>query len=171
MNVSQGFVAQIMKNIDPVGVDTRQGRALRRCLHYGKSPNRVWYLHSYDKFKPFEFESKGFIDGYSRCILWLNLLRSKKDPKEVCNVFVNYMTVTKGVPQRAALILGQNILMKGSQRYPRRTHEDDLAVHSSFLFEKPRVVVIFFQRTCLQWHIQQHRVFTSRVFQIFCYLR
>ena len=36
----------------------------------------------------------------------------------------------------------------------------------SFLFGKPRVVGTFFQRTCLQWHIQQHRVFTSRVFQI-----
>ena len=36
----------------------------------------------------------------------------------------------------------------------------------SFLFGKPRVVGTFFQRTCSQWHIQQHRVFTSRVFQI-----
>ena len=41
-----------MKELDPVGVDTRQGRALRRCLYYGKSPNRVWHLDSYDKLKP-----------------------------------------------------------------------------------------------------------------------
>ena len=52
MNISQGFVAQIMKELDPVGVDTRRGRALRRCLYYDKSPNRVWHLDSYDKFKP-----------------------------------------------------------------------------------------------------------------------
>ena len=60
----------------------------------------------------------------------------------------------------------ENILIAGSQRHPRRNHEDDLAGHSSFLFGKPRVVGTFFQRTCSQWHIQQHRVFTSRVFQI-----
>ena len=69
MNVSQGFVAQIMKDPEPAGVDTRRGRALRRYLYYGKSPNRVWHLGSYDKFKPFGFESKGCIDGDSRCIL------------------------------------------------------------------------------------------------------
>ena len=73
MNVSQGFVTQIMKDLDPVGVDTRRGRALRRCLYYGKSPNRVWHLDSYDKFKPFGFESKRCIDGDSRCILWEEL--------------------------------------------------------------------------------------------------
>ena len=33
MNVSQGFVTQIMKDLNPVGVDTRRGRALRHCLN------------------------------------------------------------------------------------------------------------------------------------------
>ena len=99
MNVSQGVVAQIMKDIDLVGVDTRRGRALRRRLYYDKSPNRAWHLDSYDTFKPFGSESKGCIDGDSRCILWLNILRSNKDSKEVGNIFDNYLTVTKGVPQ------------------------------------------------------------------------
>ena len=108
MNVSQEFVAQIMRDFDAVGVDTRRGRALRRCLYYGKSPNRVWHLHSFNKFKPFGFESKGCIDGDSRCI---NILRSNKDPKEVCNIFVNYLTVTKGVPQRVVLILGRRTFL------------------------------------------------------------
>ena len=44
MNVSQGFVAQIMKELDPVSVDTRRRRALRRCLYYDKSPNRYGIL-------------------------------------------------------------------------------------------------------------------------------
>ena len=69
MKVSQGFVAQIMKDLDPVDVDTRRGRALRLCLYYDKSPNRVWHLDSYDTFKPFGLESKGCIDGGSRYIL------------------------------------------------------------------------------------------------------
>ena len=71
-----------------------------------KSPNRIWHLDSYDKFKPFGFESKRCIDGDSRCTFWLNILRLNKDPKEVCNTFVNYLAVTKGVPQKVTLILG-----------------------------------------------------------------
>ena len=51
-------VSQITKDLDPFGVDARRGRALRRCLYYGKSPNRLWHVHSYDKFKPFGYESK-----------------------------------------------------------------------------------------------------------------
>ena len=111
MNVSQEFVTQIMKNLDPVGVDTRQGRALRRCLYYGKSPKRVWHLNGCDKFKPFGFESKRYIDGDSRCILWLNILRSNKYPKEVCNIFVNYFTVTKRIPQKIAVNLGRRTFL------------------------------------------------------------
>ena len=69
MNVSPGFVAQRMRDLEPLGVDIRRGRALRRCLYYGKNPNRGWHLDSYDMLKPFGFESKGCIDGDSRCIL------------------------------------------------------------------------------------------------------
>ena len=99
MDVSQEFIAQIMKDLDPV--DTRRGRALRRCLYYDKSPNRVWHLHNYDKFKPFGFESKRCIDADSRSILWLNILRSNKDQKEVCKV-----------PQRVALILRRRTFLQ-----------------------------------------------------------
>ena len=76
-----------------------------------KNPNRVWHLDSYDKFKPFGFEILGCIDGYSRCILRLNILRSNKDPKVVYNVFVNYMKVTKGVPRKVPLFVGRETFL------------------------------------------------------------
>ena len=50
-----------MKDLDPVGVDTTRGRALRRYLCYGKSPNRVWHLDSYDKFKRFGLRARGVL--------------------------------------------------------------------------------------------------------------
>ena len=90
----------------------KTGKSIETLLkYYGKSPNRVWHLDSYDKFKPFGFENKRCIDGDSRCIIWLNILRSNKDPKEVCNIFVNYLTVTKRVPQKVALILGRRTFL------------------------------------------------------------
>ena len=106
MNLLQVVVAQIMRDFDPVGVDVRQRRALRRRLYYGKSPNRVWHLDGYDKFKPFGFENRGCTDGDRRYILWLNNLRSNKVPKELCNICVTYLTVTKEIPWKVALIVG-----------------------------------------------------------------
>ena len=89
----------------------KTGEGNETCLYYDKSPNRVWHLDSYDKFKPFGFESKRCIDGDSRCILWLNILRSNKYPKEVCNIFVNYFTVTKRIPQKIAVNLGRRTFL------------------------------------------------------------
>ena len=71
-----------MKELGLVFIEKRRRRALRRCLYYGKRINRVWHLDSYDKFKPFGFESKGCIDAESRWMLRLIILRSNKDPKK-----------------------------------------------------------------------------------------
>ena len=56
-----------MRNLDPVGVDARQRRALRCHLYYEKSSIRVWHLDGYDKFKLYGFEIHGYINGYSGC--------------------------------------------------------------------------------------------------------
>ena len=82
MNVSRSVVSQIMRDLDLVGVDARRSIVLRRRLYYSKSPNRVSHLDGYDKFKPFGFEIHGCIDGFSRCVLWLNILRLNKTQKK-----------------------------------------------------------------------------------------
>ena len=164
LNVSRGIVAQIMKELEPVGVDARRRRTLRRRLYYSKGPNWVWYLDGYDKLKPFGFEIHGSIDGYSRRGLWLNVLKSNKDPKEVCNLFVSYLTVIQGVPRKIVADRGtKNVFIPVSQRFLRRNHENDLAWHLSFLFRKSIasqrieafwLVDIVFRRTYSQWSIQ-----------------
>ena len=40
------------------------------------------------------------MDGYSRHVLWLRVIRSNKDPKEVCNLYFNYLLIEKGVPRK-----------------------------------------------------------------------
>ena len=150
-----------MKELDPAGVDARRRSTLRRRLYYSKGPNWVWHLDGYDKLKPFGFEIHGCIDEYSRHVLWLNVLKSDKDPKEVCNLFVNYLTVIKGVPHKIVADRGtENVFIGGSQRFLRRNHEDDLAGHLSFLFGKSianRRIEAFwsqFRRSCAGWWIQ-----------------
>ena len=66
MNFSRAVLAQSVRDLDHVGIDARQRRALRRRLYYSKSPNKVWHLDGYDKFEPFGFEIHGGIDEYSR---------------------------------------------------------------------------------------------------------
>lgn len=106
MNASPEVVAQITRDFDLVGVDARWGRRLRSCLYYGKTPNRVQYFDGYDMLKPLEFEIQ-----CSRCVLWLKNLSSNKDPKELCNLFVNYLTITKGDTRKVVLIVGRRTFL------------------------------------------------------------
>ena len=104
---------------------------------YSKRPNWVWHLGGYNKLKPFGFEIHGCIDGYSRGVLWLNLLRSNKDQKKLCNLFSISLIVMKDVPCRIIADRGtENVFIAGSQRFLKRNHEDILAGHSSFLSGK-----------------------------------
>ena len=101
--VSIVAVAQIMKTPDPI-VNKTGRRILRHRVYYSPDPNWVWYLDGYDKLKPCDFEIHGCMDGYTRHILWLSVIRSNKDRKEVCNLYFNYLLVAKGVPQKLWLI-------------------------------------------------------------------
>ena len=89
-----------MKHLDIIGVNMRRRGTLRRRLYYSQGTNRVWYLDGYDKLKPYSFEIYGCIDRYNRRVLWLSVIRSNKDPKEVCNLYFNYLLIAKGVPQK-----------------------------------------------------------------------
>ena len=90
--VSRVIVAQAMKHLDPIGVNTRRRRTLRRRLYYSQGPNWVWHLDGYDRLKPYGFEIHGCIDGYSRRVLWLSVIRSNKDPKQVYNLYLNCLS-------------------------------------------------------------------------------
>ena len=83
--VSRVIVAQIMKHLDTIGVNTRRRGTLRGLLYYSQGTNQVWHLDGYDKLKPYSFEIHCCIDRYSRRVLWLSVIRSNKDPKEACN--------------------------------------------------------------------------------------
>ena len=87
-----------MKHFDRIDVNTRGRQTLRRRLFYSQGPNWVWRLDGYDKLKSYGFEIHGCIDGYSRRVLWLSVIRSNKDRKEVCNLYLNYLSIAKGVP-------------------------------------------------------------------------
>ena len=51
-----------MKDLDPVGVDTRRGRALRRCLYYGiKVPAGYGILIVMTSLSPLGLRARGVL--------------------------------------------------------------------------------------------------------------
>ena len=75
-------------------------------------------LDGYDKLKPHDFEIHGCMDGYSRHVSWLSVIRSNKDPKEACNLYFNYLLILKGVPRKTVAGRGtENVNIAGSQRF------------------------------------------------------
>ena len=60
------------------------------------------------------------MNGYSRHVLWFSVTRSNKDPKEVCNLYFNYLSIAKGVPRKIVADRGtENVNIVGSQRFLR----------------------------------------------------
>jgi len=100
-----------------------------------------------DKLLPFGFGIHGLIDGYSKKILWLNVLSSNKNPKLIQTVQnLNFKT--------ARIIRADKGTENGIvARIQRFFHEDD---ESSFLYGKSTANQIiearwsFLRRSCLQ---------------------
>jgi hypothetical protein len=87
-----------MKIIDPVGVDFRLSRRLRRRQYGVKGPNFLWHIDSYDKLKRYGLCINGCIDGFSRCIIWLNVFHTSSDPRVVAGYFMEAVSDKKGCP-------------------------------------------------------------------------
>lgn len=48
----------------------------------------MWHIDEYGKLKPFGFDIRGAINGYSRKLLWLNVLPSNHNLKTTESLFV-----------------------------------------------------------------------------------
>ena len=133
MMVSRVTVSEIMKHLGPIGVNTRRKGTLRRLIYYSQGSTWVWNLDGFGKFKPYGFEIHGCIDGYSRLVLLLSVIRSRKDPKEARNFYFNYLLIAKGVPRKIVTDRGtENVNIVGSQIFLRQNHSDNLSGYQSF---------------------------------------
>ena len=62
-------------------------------------PNFISHIDGYDKLKPYGFCIHSAIDGYSRCILWLEVGPSNNDPMVTIQNYVDCMRQLGGCPQ------------------------------------------------------------------------
>ena len=79
--VPRSVVEELMRELDPVGCETRRAKRLRRRTYRVPGPNFCWHTDGYDKLKPYGFPIHGFIDGWSRKIIWLRVARSNNKPE------------------------------------------------------------------------------------------
>ena len=85
-------VQDLLKELDPDGVQARKAHCLKRRVYHNPGPSYSWHIDGYDKLKPWGFPIHGAIDGFSRRILWLNITRSNNSPD---NIAVFYLSVVK----------------------------------------------------------------------------
>ena len=98
LNIPRDTVQVSMQLIDPEGVDPWLSRRLRRHMYHARGPNFLWHIDSYDKLKHYGLCINGCIDGFLRCILWLNAFHTSSDPKVVAGYYVETVTDRKGCP-------------------------------------------------------------------------
>jgi len=85
---------------DPLGVELRRRKRLRRRRYFSPGPNSVWHLDGHDKLKPYGFSIHGCIDGFSRRIIWLDVSSSNKKPELVATYYLNAVKQLGGVPRK-----------------------------------------------------------------------
>ncbi|KAK0134343.1 hypothetical protein N1851_005019 [Merluccius polli] len=133
--VSQETVRQIIKALDPHGVEMRRAHRLRRRLYTTRGPNALWHMDSYDKLKPFGICINGCIDGYSRYVLWMEAYTTNNDPKVIASYYLQCVERVGGCPERLRADRGtENGHVEGMHNFLRREHGDAFAGEKSFLY-------------------------------------
>lgn len=133
--VSQDTIRQIIKLVDPQGVELRRARRLRRRQYSCRGPNALWHMDGYDKLKPYGIAINGCIDGFSRYVLWMEAYTTNNDTKVVANYFMKTVSCIGGCPERIRADRGtENGCVEEMQMFLRRNHTDSFAGEKSFLY-------------------------------------
>lgn len=125
--VTQNTVRNILKFLDPHGVEQRRRNRLLRRRYINPGPNYLWHVDSYDKLKPYGICINGAIDGFSRCIIWLHAYSTNSNPSVIAGYFIAEVEKRRGTPAMIRSDFGtENGAMANMQRFLRwSTHGED----------------------------------------------
>lgn len=92
----------------------------------------MWYYAGYDKLKPYGFPIHGAIDGYSRKILWLEVVRSNNKPEVPARFYLDCVKNIEGCPLVVRSDCGtENGVLAAMQCYFRKDGNDVFAGHNA----------------------------------------
>ena len=98
ITVPRVVVAELLRELDPVGVQERSRHRLKRRVYRNPGPNYSWHSDGYDKLKPYGFPIHGCIDGWSRKILWLYVMQSNNQPNNIGMYYLEAVQQYNGCP-------------------------------------------------------------------------
>jgi len=61
LSVTNESVRLILRQIDPIGVESRRRQRLVRRTYWSKGPNHTWHVDGYDKLRQFGFLISGSV--------------------------------------------------------------------------------------------------------------
>ena len=133
--VNQETVRLLIKMFDPVGVELRKRRRLRRRQYYNKGPDFTWHMDGYDKLSPYGICIHGCVDGFSRNIVWLEAYRTNSDPKVIGSYYVNAIKIRNQCPRLIRADRGtENGHVRQIQHFLRSNANDSFAGENSFMY-------------------------------------
>lgn len=133
--VTQNTIREMLSLLDPIGVDGRKRKRLRRRQYSTQGPNCIWHVDSYDKLKPYGICINGAIDGFSRYVLWLRAGRTSSDPKVIAGYFVQTIENLGGHPHTIRSDMGtENGTIEKIQTALRRLFPEDGSQRPPFLY-------------------------------------
>ena len=125
---------EIVKELDPDGVQAQKKKRLRRRTYAVPGPNHLWHIDGYDKLKPFGFSIHGCIDGFSRRLIWLEVGPTNKNPQVIAHFYIQAIKQLNGVPARIRCDDGtENSVIEPIHIALRSRHDDEFSVQGSFL--------------------------------------
>ena len=114
ISVPRSVVRNLIKQLDPEGVQERKAHKLQRRTYRNRGPNDVWHCDGYDKLKPFGFPVHASTDGWSRKILWLYVTRSNNLPQNIAAYYLEAVRDLGGCPMKLVTDLGTENGIMGS---------------------------------------------------------
>ena len=92
--IPRHLVQRLLKEMDPDGCE------MQRRAYVNPGPNYCWHIDGYDKLKPYGFPIHACIDGFSRKVLWLKVVRSNNNPVVVARSYLEVVRENGGCPAR-----------------------------------------------------------------------
>ena len=91
-------VQTVLRELDPEGSHLRKAHRLSRREYLNPGLNHCWHADGYDKLKPYGFPIHGCIDGFSRQIMWLEIVRTNNDPRVIGKLYLDSIKKQRSCP-------------------------------------------------------------------------
>ena len=115
--VTRETVREILRELDPLGVEMRSHRRLQRRKYSSKGPNYMWHIDGYDKLKGYGLPVHGCVDGFSRKVIWLRVCYTNNDPSVIAGLYFEAVKTLGVCPNRIRADFGtENVVIEAMQR-------------------------------------------------------